>query len=46
MWTWRCKFFWEDLKKVSKIFFQSRGAKKSKILDKISSKLEVLRMME
>jgi hypothetical protein len=46
IWTWRCKFFWEDLKKVSKIFFQSRGAKKSKILDKISSKLEDLRMIE
>jgi hypothetical protein len=31
------------LEKVSKTFFQSVGAKKSKIIDKISSKLEVLK---
>jgi hypothetical protein len=36
-------FFWEDLKKVGKTFFQSIGAKKSKIVDKITSKLEVLK---
>jgi hypothetical protein len=41
--TWRCQFFWEDLEKVSKTFFQSIGAKKSKIVDKICSKLEVLK---
>jgi hypothetical protein len=37
------KLFWEDLEKVGKIFFQSIGAKKSKIVDKISSKLEILK---
>jgi hypothetical protein len=31
------------LEKVGKTFFQSIGAKKSKIVDKISSKLEVLK---
>jgi hypothetical protein len=31
------------LEKVSKTFFQSIGAKKSKIINKISSKLEVLK---
>jgi hypothetical protein len=31
------------LEKVGKTFFQCRGAKKSKITDKISSKLEVLK---
>jgi hypothetical protein len=31
MWTWRCQNFWEDLEKIGKTFFQSRGAKKSKI---------------
>jgi hypothetical protein len=31
MWTWRCQNFWKDLEKVGKTFFQSRGAKKSKI---------------
>jgi hypothetical protein len=31
------------LEEVSKTIFQSRGAKKSKIPDKISSKLEVLK---
>jgi hypothetical protein len=36
-------FFWEDLVKVGKTFFQSIGTKKSKIVDKISSKLEVLK---
>jgi hypothetical protein len=30
------------LEKVDKTFFQSKRAKKSKIVDKISSKLEVL----
>jgi hypothetical protein len=35
-------FFGKDLEKVGKTFFQSIGAKKSKIVDKISSKLEVL----
>jgi hypothetical protein len=33
----------EDLEKISKTFFQSVGAKKSKIVNKISSKLEVLK---
>jgi hypothetical protein len=33
----------EDLEKVGKTFFQSIGAKKSKIVDKITSKLEVLK---
>jgi hypothetical protein len=33
----------EALEKVSKNFFQSIGAKKSKRVDKISSKLEVLK---
>jgi hypothetical protein len=37
------KRIWEDLEKVGKTFFQSIGAKKSKIVDKISSKLEVLK---
>jgi hypothetical protein len=37
------KFFWEDLEKVGKTFFHSIGAKKSKIVDKISSKLKVLK---
>jgi hypothetical protein len=31
------------LEKVGKTFFQSIGAKKSKIVNKISSKLEVLK---
>jgi hypothetical protein len=31
------------LEEVGKTFFQSIGAKKSKIVDKISSKLEVLK---
>jgi hypothetical protein len=31
------------LKKVGKSFFQSIGAKKSKIVNKISSKLEILK---
>jgi hypothetical protein len=34
-------FFCEDLEKVGKTFFRSIGAKKSKIVDKISSKLQV-----
>jgi hypothetical protein len=33
----------EGLEKVGKTFFQSIGAKKRKILNKISSKLEVLK---
>jgi hypothetical protein len=33
----------EGLKKVDKTFFQSIGAKKSKIVNKISNKLEVLK---
>jgi hypothetical protein len=33
----------EDLEKIGKTFFQSVGAKKSKIVNKISSKLEVLK---
>ncbi len=33
----------EGLEKVGKTFFQSIGAKKSKIVNKISSKLEVLK---
>jgi hypothetical protein len=37
------KFFWEVLEKVGKTFFQSIGAKRSKIVDKITSKLEVLK---
>jgi hypothetical protein len=37
------KFFWEGLEKVDKTFFQSIGAKKSKIVNKISSKLDVLK---
>jgi hypothetical protein len=36
-------FFWEDLEKVAKTFFQSIGAKRSKIVDKTGSKLEVLK---
>jgi hypothetical protein len=36
-------FFLEDLEKISKTFFQSIEAKKSKIVDKISSNLEVLK---
>jgi hypothetical protein len=43
MWTWRCQNFWEDLEKIGKTFFQSIGAKKRKIIDKISSKLKVLK---
>jgi hypothetical protein len=35
--------FWEDLEKVSKTFSQSIEANKSKIVNKISSKLEVLK---
>jgi hypothetical protein len=35
-------FFWK-FEKVGKTFFQSIGAKKSKIVNKISSKLEVLK---
>jgi hypothetical protein len=47
-WRQRCrlgdaKFFWKDLEEVGKTFFQSIGAKKSKIVDTISSKLEVLK---
>jgi hypothetical protein len=34
-------FFLEGLEKVGKTFFQSIGAKKSKIVNKISRKLEV-----
>jgi hypothetical protein len=34
--------FWEDLEKVGKTFFHSIGAKKSNIVDKVSSKLKVL----
>jgi hypothetical protein len=37
------KIFWEGLEKVDKTFFQSIGAKKSKIVNKISSKLDVLK---
>jgi uncharacterized protein YdhG (YjbR/CyaY superfamily) len=37
------KKIWEDLEKVSKTFFQNIGAKKRKIVDKISSNLEVLK---
>jgi hypothetical protein len=33
----------EGLKKVGKTFFQSIGAKKSKVVNKIISKLEVLK---
>jgi hypothetical protein len=33
----------EGLEKVGKTFFQSTGAKKSKIVNKINSKLEVLK---
>ncbi len=33
----------KSLKKVGKTFFQSIGAKKSKIVNKISSELEVLK---
>jgi hypothetical protein len=33
----------ESLEKVGKTIFQSIGAKKSKIVNKISSKLEVLK---
>jgi hypothetical protein len=35
-------FFLEGLEKVGKTFFQSIGAKKSKIVNTINSKLEVL----
>jgi hypothetical protein len=35
--------FSEGLEKVGKTFIQSIGAKKSKIVNKISSKLEVLK---
>jgi hypothetical protein len=34
---------WEDLEKVNKTIFQSIGAKKSKIVDKISSKIQILK---
>jgi hypothetical protein len=37
------KFFLEDLEKVSETFFQSIGAKKSKIVNQITNKLEVLK---
>jgi hypothetical protein len=37
------KIFLEDLEKVGKTFSQSIGVKKSKIVDKITSKLEVLK---
>jgi hypothetical protein len=37
------KFFLDDLEKIGKTFFQSIGAKRSKIVDKITSKLEVLK---
>jgi hypothetical protein len=33
----------EDLEKVSETFFQSIGAKKSKIVNQITNKLEVLK---
>jgi hypothetical protein len=36
----------EGLEKLGKTFFQSIGAKKSKIANKISSKLEILKMEE
>ena len=36
-------FFLRYFEKVGKTFFQSIGAKKSKIVNKISSKLEVLK---
>jgi hypothetical protein len=36
-------FFLEGLEKVGKTFFQSIGAKKSKIVNKIRRKLEVLK---
>jgi hypothetical protein len=39
----RCQKFWDDLEKVSKTVFQSIGSKKGKIIDNISSKLEILR---
>jgi hypothetical protein len=47
-WKWRhrqnkTKKIWEGLEKVDKTFFQSIGAKKSKIVNKINSKLEVLK---
>ncbi len=35
--------FFGSLEKLGKTFFQSIGAKKSKIINKISSKLEVLK---
>jgi hypothetical protein len=41
--TWRSQNFWENLEKIGKTFFQSIRAKKGKILDKISSELEVLK---
>jgi hypothetical protein len=37
------KILGKDLEKVGKTFFQSIGAKKSKIVNKISSKQEVLK---
>jgi hypothetical protein len=37
------KKFLEGLERVGKTFFQSIGAKKSKIVNKISNKLEVLK---
>jgi hypothetical protein len=37
------KKFLEGLEKVGQTFFQSIGAKKSKILNKISNKLEVFK---
>ena len=36
-------FFGKVWKKIGKTFFQSIGAKKSKIVNKISNKLEVLK---
>jgi hypothetical protein len=36
--TWRCQKFWEHLEKVGKTFFQSIGAKKSKIVDKMQTR--------
>jgi hypothetical protein len=41
--TWRCQKIWEDLKKVNKTFIHSIGAKRSKIVNKISSKVEILK---
>jgi hypothetical protein len=47
--TWRdlitkdLQKFWKDLKKVGKTFFSKVDAKKSKIADKTSSRIEVFR---